>query len=281
MSIEAFRDIAHTWRHAVVASLLALSGCSLQQADTEAHESLNATLWVQSAAEYKASTTQAYRIAAANLDLALADTQWTAAIEQQGDYDELPPAILIDIDQTVLDNSRYNARIIKQYGEYTQETFSAWCEESSAPAVPGAKAFVEYARERGITIIYYSRRLENLRDCTTRNLEALGFPLPDQQYLLLNDEQPGTKKAYQRTEWSLRFRILLLIGDDLDDFVAGSKTDSAARRAIVTEHADRWGREWIILPNPMHGAWETSLYEHQYLMPRDRRLGIKPQHLEE
>jgi 5'-nucleotidase (lipoprotein e(P4) family) len=265
----------------VTAITLLIAGCSSEQVKPGTHESLNATLWAHTAAEYAASATQAYYIAAANLDPALADSQWTAALEQRGNYSKLPPAVLMDIDQTVLDNSVYNSRIVMQYGEYSQDTFTEWCEEAAATAIPGAKYFVDHAIERGVTIIYYSRRLEALRDCTTRNLEALGFPLPDQKYLLLNNQQPETRKAHLRSEISLQFRILLLVGDDLDDFVAGSKTYAAARRVLSDQHADRWGREWIILPNPMYGSWESSLYEFDYKLPVDTLQELKSRHLEQ
>jgi acid phosphatase len=261
------------------AMTLLLAGCSSSPGKPATHESLNATLWSQTAAEYVAVSTQAYRVAAANLELALADSNWSAALEQQGDYSSLPPAVLMDIDETVLDNSRYNARIVMQHGEYSQKTFTEWCEESAAPAIPGAKYFVDQATERGVTVIYYSRRIEILRDCTTRNLQALGFPLPDQQYLLLNDKQPGTSKAHLRSELSSRFRILLLIGDDLEDFVAGTKADPAVRQALAHQYADRWGKEWIVLPNSMYGTWETSLYDLDYALPRAEKLELKSRHL--
>ena len=243
------------------------------------HESLNAALWNQTSAEYIAVTSQAYQLAAANLDLALADTQWTAALEQRQDYSDLPPAVLMDIDETVLDNSRYNARIITQHGEYSQATFTAWCEEVAATAIPGAKAFVDHASARGVTVIYYSRRLEQLRDCTTKNLDVLGFPLPDPRYLWLNNKQAATSKAQIRAELATEFRILLLIGDDLGDFVAASKAAPEVRRALSSQHLERWGRQWIILPNPMYGSWETSLYGADYGAPRAEKLNAKAGHL--
>jgi 5'-nucleotidase (lipoprotein e(P4) family) len=269
-------------RAALVAPLVFfLSNCSTQSVQPDTHESLNATLWSLTSPEFSASTTQAYRAAANNLDLALTDSRWSAALEQQGDYAELPPAVLMDIDQTVLDNSRYNARIITQLGEYSQETFSQWCEETAATAIPGAREFVDHAVNSGVTVIYYSRRIEALRDCTTRNMEALGFALPDQKHLFLNNKLPETKKAQLRIELSSQFRILLLIGDDLEDFVTGSRTDPIARKALFTEYSERWGREWIILPNPMYGAWDTSLHRHDYGLSREERLELKIQHLDE
>lgn len=270
------------WRRGGTLLVLALLGClaACHTRPPDTHESVNATLWSLTAPEAYAGASQAYRAAADNLDAALADPRWTAALEQRGDFADLPPAVMMDIDQTVLDNSIYNARIVTEYGEYTQDTFSAWCEEQAATAIPGAREFVDYARSRGVTVIYYSRRIEPLRDCTTRNMEALGFPV-EQEFLLLNNRRPESKKAYLRAEWSTRYRILLLIGDDLEDFVAGSRTDPQSRMALAMQHRQRWGRQWIVLPNPMYGAWDTSLYGHDYKLSREEELGIKLEHLEQ
>ena len=265
---------------AVIAITL-LPGCGNQQVIPGQHQSLNATLWADTAAEYAASTLQAYHAAEESLELALADPQWTAALEQVSDYSDLPTAVLMDIDQTVLDNSPYNARIVTHYGEYTQDTFSQWCREVAAPAIPGAKQFVDRAVELGVTIIYYSRRLETLRDCTTRNLQVLGFPVPDQKHLLLNDKLPSTQKAQLRHQLSSQYRIVLLVGDDMEDFVSGSKADPAERRALAHQHSNRWGKQWIILPNPMYGAWDTSLYGFDYTLPVDQRLDLKLQRLKD
>ena len=252
--------------------ILLLGGCSHQQTRATTHETLNAALWTQTSAEYAATTIQAYQLAAANLDRALADRQWTAALEQGGDSADLPPAIMLDLDQTVLDTSRYNARIILQHGSHAREHFAEWCRQSTAPIIPGAKEFIEHATRQGVAILYVSARREALRDCTTRNLQALGLPLPGRERLLLNDGTASTSKTQQRADMAAQYRILLLVGDNLNDFVSDSRTDPDARRALVKEHAARWGREWIILPNPMYGNWEASLYEYDYSLPRDERL---------
>ena len=269
------------WRLMLAAAMiLALTGCGTRQARVDVHESLNATLWTQTSAEYVGSTTQAYRAATVNLDQALADLKWTAALEQDGDYGGLPPAVMLDLDQTVLDTSSYNARIILEHGSYSQETFNAWCRNFTAPAVPGARKFLDHAVEKGVRVIYYSARREALRNCTTSNLEALGMPLPEQQWLLLNEGTPSTSKEQQRSSMAAKFRILLLVGDNLDDFIGGSKNDAASRRALAAQHAHRWGREWIILPNPMYGHWESSLYGFDYSLPRGIQLQHKLQPLQ-
>lgn len=249
-----------------------LSGCQTQEARDGRHEALNAVLWTQTSAEYAASTLQAYRLAAVNLDLALADPHWTAALEQRDTYTGLPLAVVLDLDQTVLDTSRYNARLILEYGGYSSQSFAEWCGESTAPAIPGAKGFLDHAVEQGVTVIYISARAEALRDCTTKNLEALGLPLEGQQHLLLNDGTPSTRKTVQRASVATQYRVLLLVGDDLNDFVNGAKSDSETRRALVGEHGGRWGREWVVLSNSMFGSWAASLYGFDHSLSRDERL---------
>jgi acid phosphatase len=244
------------------------------------HESLNAGLWTETAAEYAASTMQAYRNATENLDRALADHGWTAALEQQGEFSGLPPIVLLDIDQTVLDNSGYNTQLVLDGEQHSLERFTAWC-EASAPVIPGVQGFMDYAAGRGVTIVYYTARPESLRDCTTRNLQAYGLPLSDASLLLLNDGTAASRKDRQRAELVKRYRILLIVGDNLDDFVEGSRAEPAARRALAAQHAARWGREWIILPNPVYGHWEAAIYGFDRSLPREERLNRKLQHLSE
>ena len=258
---------------------LSLTGCGQPMVKTESHEMLNSILWAQTSAEYIANTRQAYQIAAVNLDQALADPQWTAALEQTGDYTGLPPAIIVDLDQTVLDNTAYNADMISKDQGHSEESHTDWCRDTTAPAIPGVREFLDYAVGRGVTVIYNSARNEEMRDCTTRNLQALGLPLPDQELLLLADGSGEASKTKHRARMSRQYRILLLVGDNLTDFVDGSMTGPAARKVLASQYANRWGREWIILPNPMFGSWESSLYEFDYTLPRDIRLDRKLQQL--
>ena len=256
-------------------------GCGSEQVTADNHEGLNATLWTQSAAEYAANTLQAYHVAASNLDRALADPHWSAALEQTGDYHNLPPAVMLDLDQTVLDTSTYNARIIRNFGQHSRERFAEWCRQSAATALPGAKDFIDYAIAQGVTIIYISARREALRDCTVASLRALGLPLPKPGLLLLSGTSGITTKTQHRARMATRYRILLLLGDNLDDFVSGSHSNPAIRQALMRRHADRWGRQWIIVPNPMYGSWEFSLYDYDYTLPRNEKLLRKLQSLQQ
>jgi 5'-nucleotidase (lipoprotein e(P4) family) len=255
-----------------------LSGCSAPEQPAEAHEMLNATLWRQSSAEYRAIALQTFHLARSNLDQALVDPAWTAALEQTGHASALPPAIIADLDETILDNTGYEVRIIRRLGHYSAESFADWCNEVDAPAIPGAREFLDYATTRGVAVFYYSARKAALRDCTARNLRTLQLPFSDESRLLLSD---GETKAHRRARIAARFRILLLLGDNLEDFTTGSKAEPAARRKLAERYTQRWGREWIVLPNPMYGHWEAAAYGFNYRLPRAEKLRRKRDLLQE
>jgi len=237
------------------------------------HEMLNAALWQQTSGEYEAAARQAYRVARANLDLALADPEWSAIPAQEARSAELPPAVMLDLDETVLDNARYEARIILEYGKYTSQTFKQWCEEGGAAAVPGATEFLHYAASRGVSIVYFSARSQELRACTRRSLERLGLPLGgDAGALLLRRD--GGKEEHRRAT-AQRHRVLLVLGDNLDDFIEGSQAPAPERRRMAQQYADYWGSRWIILPNAMYGHWEAAFFDFDYHLPRSELMQRK------
>jgi 5'-nucleotidase (lipoprotein e(P4) family) len=249
-----------------------LSGCTKAETETASHEMLNAALWRQSSAEYPAIARQTYHLARMNLDQALADPRWSAALEQTGDAAGLPPAIIADLDETILDDTSYEVRSIRWLGSYSPESFADWCRDVNAPAIPGAREFLDYAVARGVTVFYYSARRASLRECTTRNLRYLELPFPDETRLLLAD---GKNKSDYRAGVAEQYRILLLLGDNLEDFVTGSRADPSVRSELAERYVHRWGREWIVFPNPMYGHWEAAPYGFDYQLPRTEQLRRK------
>lgn len=257
--------------------LLLSAACAGPAGGIDGHEMLNATLWQQASPEYEAVALQSYRLARENLERALADPHWSAALEQHGDFTALPPAVILDLDETVLDNTPFEARIIREQGQFTPEDFAQWCEAASAPALAGVREFLGHAERLGVAVFYYSARKEALRTCTTRNLRRLGLPFAGDSHLLLND---GRGKSQYRAQLAAGYRILLLVGDSLEDFVSGSKAGPAARRELARTYAGRWGRQWIMLPNAMYGHWEATFYGFDYRMPRAGQLQHKREALQ-
>lgn len=245
--------------------------------DVPRHETLRATLWVQTAAEFPALYLQAYRAGIAVLPLALADRDWTAApVEQRSGYQDLPPAVVLDIDETVLDNSPYQARRIEAQGEFTPESWSEWVLEGTAEPLPGALEFTRQAEALGVTVLYVSNREAEVEEATRENLRRAGFPLGDgtDDRILSRSERPdwGSDKTTRRAHIAERYRILVLAGDDLNDFVP-ARISREERSALVERYRGFWGERWIILPNPIYGSWESAVTEWRTdLTPEERRL---------
>jgi 5'-nucleotidase (lipoprotein e(P4) family) len=232
-------------------------------AAVRAHENLNAVNWMQTSLEYEASALQAYRLAQLRLDTALADRTWTAAIEQTGDPSALPPAVIVDIDETVLDNSYYQARMIRDGTAFAAASWDSWVMEARATAIPGAREFAQYAVKRGITVFYVTNRTANTEEATRRNLEAEQFPLATGlDTVLARGERPewnASAKGPRRAHIARDFRILMLIGDDLGDFVVDAAGTPQERQERARPYADWWGQRWIMLPNPTYGSWERAI----------------------
>ena len=218
---------------------------------------------MQTAEEYGATTLQAYRLAQLQLEAALKDPSWTAALEQTGDFAKLPPAVVLDIDETVLDNSYFQARQVRDRAPYSEERWGEWVREARATAIPGALAFTQYAAKNGVTVFYVSNRQAPLEEPTRKNLAALGFPLNDKiDTVLSRSERPewqASGKGPRRQHVARDYRILLLIGDDLGDFVVNAAGTVEERRTRTAPQDDWWGRRWIVLPNPTYGSWERAV----------------------
>jgi len=239
--------------------LPAQDGCS------PGHALVNATLWVQSSAEYRAAAIQAYAAARRALDAALGDPSWVGATEESGTEPPQPPAVILDLDETAIDNTAYEARMITRGIVYDLPSWNQWVSEAAAKAVPGAAEFLAYARSRGVTPFYVTNREAREEAGTRRNLEALGFPLgadPARPTLLLRGLRPewaSSDKSPRRAWVASSYRLLLLLGDDLNDFANTRDMSVADRAALVDRMTSWWGTRWIIVPNPMYGSFERAI----------------------
>jgi len=229
-----------------------------------AHEKLIPTLWTQTSVEWRASCVQAYRNAERMLDKARKNKSWTAAVEQQGRFKKLPPAVILDIDETVLDNSPGQARQVLKGSDYVPADFTAWVLEEKAEAIPGALEFCRYAHGQGVRVFYVTNRDGKEEEATRRNLARLGFPLDAKEDVVLcRGEKPAwstSDKSSRRSEIAARYRILLLVGDDFGDFLGGVRVSIPRRREMAAPYDSYWGTRWIVLPNPGYGSWEQAFF---------------------
>jgi 5'-nucleotidase (lipoprotein e(P4) family) len=230
-----------------------------------AHDNLNAVLWMQTAAEYEATVRGVYAAARMQLDRALADPNWSAlpAGERSDGFESRLPAIIVDADETMIDNSPFQARGVRDGSGFASERWLAWVNERRARAMPGAVEFARYASERGVTIYFITNRDAPLEtESTIANLRELGFPIAaDAANVLLRGDPraPAREKSARRRWVGERHRVLLLLGDNLGDFLDGANSSIDARHTMIARHADWWGVKWFMQPNPSYGSWEAAL----------------------
>ena len=282
----------------LLAAALALAGCrslpadgapaapgAPQAASVPADDNLNAVLWMQRSIEYRALSETVFRAATERLDAALADTSWDALVAAErtaaGDASSLPPAVILDIDETVLDNSAYQARLVVDGQEFTDPAWDAWVEERKAIPVPGAVAFTQAAAAKGITVFYVSNRSAALTDATLDNLRSQGLPVQhDGVFLGLGlqvpgCEQAGSGKTCRRQLVGRTHRVLMQFGDQLGDFVQPAANTPALREELHGQYRDWFGARWWVLPNPSYGAWEPAQFDNAWSLPRPERRARK------
>jgi acid phosphatase len=232
-------------------------------------------LWVRNAAEWEALALQAYGAATEDLPRLLADTSFSALPDQAG-ADDLPPAVILDVDETVVSNVLFQLSFEPPFANWKLDEWNA---SNPSRPVPGAAEFVNFALQSGVTVFYLTNRPCAPRDgiadpcpqqqITIDDLNESGMPADD-QHVLMAEEQPEwlDEKKVRRDLIAKDYRVVMLIGDDLGDFlpcvrkrVVAPCTESAAaddRRHRTREHAAMWGQGWYVLPNPMHGSWTSA-----------------------
>src|SRR5881394_3242868 len=117
------------------------------------HELLEAVLWTQTAVEHELLCRQAFALAAERLERALKDLKWTALPDQKGDYEKLPTAVVFDADETIIDNSEYEAELIGEDKSHDSALFEEWARKARAKAIPGALEFTRLLKEKGVETI--------------------------------------------------------------------------------------------------------------------------------
>jgi 5'-nucleotidase (lipoprotein e(P4) family) len=252
-------------------SMLVFFSCSSQVPQknvkyiSHVHDALYATTWFQTSGEARALYLQGYNFAKISFDEALKRKSTK------------PIAVVVDVDETVLDNSPYQAKLITENASYPLY-WKDWVESESASALPGSLEFLRYASSKRATVFYITNRKEDERKATYNNLRRLGFPILSQDQLLLKSN--ANDKGERRESVLKSHNIVLLIGDNLNDFDSVFELkDVAEREQLVDSLKVQFGTKFIILPNPLYGDWEGALYNYDYKLPENKKHDLRKKSL--
>ena len=224
-----------------------------------------AVAWYQTSAECKALYLQGYNIARRNLDQDLAQAS------------AQPRAIILDIDETVLDNSPYQA-YNALHDEQFPDHWNDWVNAAKAKPVPGAKDFLNYANQNGVQIYYVSDRSTGQLKATKKNLADQGLPQATDDHILLKGKNDKSKET-RRQAIEKNNNVIMFFGDSLTDMNDPKSPSVKDRYQDVMENANQFGSKYIILPCPMYGGWEGALYGGNYNISNAQKTKDRKSHL--
>jgi 5'-nucleotidase (lipoprotein e(P4) family) len=179
----------------------------------------------------------------------------------------------VDVDETVLDNSPFEAKSILENSDYPKYWIE-WCEKANARALSGAVEFLNFAKSKRVETFYITNRKIEVQQATMRNLKLKGFPCVDDAHMMLrsseSNKQPRRNKVMETHE------IVILMGDNLNDFTdLFDKKSTSERSKIVADLKSEFGKKFIVLPNAMYGAWVSALLNYERLAKADKIRRLK------
>lgn len=225
-----------------------------------------AVLWQQSSGERRALSYQAFTLARMMLDRDLKVNR----------RNRKPRAVIVDLDETILDNGLYQGRLLRDRVNYPTG-WTDWINRAEATAVPGAVEFLRYASSRGVQVFYITNRNDAQKEGTATNLKKIGFPNVNNQTLLVQTDPKNSSKEPRRQSVGAKYRVLLLMGDNLNDFAKvfeDSKTVDS-RIAAADRFKAEFGKRFIVLPNAMYGDWELSIYGYKKMSDAEKAAARK------
>lgn len=212
----------------------------------------NDIAWVMTSDTYPACVQQAYLNAINRLRI-------LAGGKQPGTW-----CVVLDADETIISNVRFQAELAASGQGYSGAAWNAWCQRMEATALPGAIEFLNEVRNLGGKIIIVTNRQAPLGEPTIKNLKKVGIPF-DVCLLREGVYQDDRSKARRRGDiekGSVKnlplgsrlppLEILMLSGDQTHDLYEGKSLD---------EVKDRFGKDLIVIPNPMYGDWTKTTFE--------------------
>jgi 5'-nucleotidase (lipoprotein e(P4) family) len=233
--------------------------CCANTSVLNSHETLNSRLvpcthkeivWFQHAAERKAIDYEVFLAAENSIKAAI--TAQKLQPKQWG--------VVLDIDETVLDNSAWN---YQHYINHSTQTWDQFAALSKSTAIPGAAEFTNHIHALGGYVNLVSNRNSNLLDATKKNLN-------DQHVYFDQVLLDTTKQGTSFVDKNIRFnavtngkspstlppqKIIAWLGDNIQDFPDLKQTDFRNNPNNRSLYAS-FGKTYFVLPNPLYGSWE-------------------------
>lgn len=216
-----------------------LCGCTHISTSTDHRQMSQSLLWYRTSANQKSLYTQAFTLARLQVAARLAES---------------PSAwgVVVDIDETVLDNSDYQMGLFQTGESYTERSWNDWVSRGEAVAFAPARDFIAWIRGQGGRVIAVTNRSESQCPITRRNLESQGVSVDG---LLCAPD--GVLMPEKETRFSViengtalpgvgALQVLLYIGDQVTDCRGQSENNY---------DVTLFGTRCVALPNPLYGTW--------------------------
>lgn len=266
---ENFSQLSPQKKH--IANLNALNHSHFSQIRDPAfaQHNINAMLWMYSSADYHALTQQAFNHSTKILDKLTQKTMEN-------------PVIVVDINGTILQYTPLNPDLNRPASgsEYDKDSWRLE-QQNNAKPIPGAREFLTAAKEKGFDIFYVSERpmssgrqgnRKDIEELTVKQLKELGYPDADETHIVLKGEYcsevdlKNCTKIFQRRAITngqvdrKKHQIALYIGDTLSDFDLEENHYNPDLKVSVTENKDLFGRQYMVIPNPIDTYRLVTIY---------------------
>ena len=233
---------------------------------------LYSVAWKQTAAEYRALYFQGFNVARMHVEQALAK-------RQPGDK---PLAVVTDMDDTILHALNYWGHLVNQNKDYFDDpVWDSWIPENKVTASPGSLEFLKFCADNNVEVFYVTSREqgEKTYEYAMGHLKFLGFPYADEKHLTVLRDTSNKEK--RQDEIMKNFGVVVFLGDNLNDFrrkyyikAAAGKDAVDERMKLMEADRDKFGRNYIVFPNPTDGHWLAAIYGDSEPPPTDANREI-------
>ena len=209
----------------------------------------SATHWQRNSLEYCRLTVSAY-------DDALRAAERLAKANKHGQW-----IVLMDADETVLDNSLYDRESDRCGGRESGAQWESWVATGMARDVPGAAAFTNAVHKLGGLVGIVTNRVQKDDAITQANLKQAGIWFDYE--IGMTDTSDKTARwqgavAALTRKFGGHPRAVMWLGDQVTDLAILDKKGAILRAMTQKDSGAGIGINLFLLPNPMYGNWQGN-----------------------